>query len=68
MASHIVYQGSNPNGRKAVVRYNREYKEYIVSFHLKEKNLHHCDYYTDDFGDAVATAQLHLMPKENTNG
>ena len=68
MASRIVYSGSNPNGRKVVVRYNREYREYTVQFHLKEEYLHRCDYYTDDFGDAIATAQSHLILKENTNG
>ena len=60
MAARIVYQGSNPNGRKVVVRYHPECKEYVVQFTREYQHLHLCDYYTDNYDDAIATVQLHL--------
>lgn len=60
MAARMVYSGSNPNGRKAVVHYHSEYKEFVVQFTREYQHLHLCDYYTDNYEDAVAAAQAHL--------
>lgn len=60
MAARIVYSGSNPDGRKAIVRWNSEWQEYIVQFFLDGEYLSKADYYTADKADALATAQSHL--------
>ena len=60
MAARIIYSGSNPDGRKVIVRWNREWCEYIVQFHLKGEYLSLSDYYTSCKDDALATAQAHL--------
>ena len=60
MASRMVYSGSNPDGRKVIVRWNRDYKEYTVQFFIKDEYLSLADYYTDNHEDAILTACNHL--------
>lgn len=65
MSSRMVYSGSNPNGRKVIVRWNAEWCEYIVQFFLDGEYLSLCDYHTTDLQDAQHTAQCHLEGKYN---
>ena len=58
--ARIIYSGSNPDGRKVIVRWNNEWQEYIVQFFLNGEYLSLADYYTDNHEDAIATACSHL--------
>lgn len=55
MATKIIStMRQGDNGAK--IRYNSEYKEYIVQFFINDKWQTNADYYTDNKTDALTTA------------
>ena len=47
------------NGKSAVVRWNTDYKEFVVKFYVANVHQKDADYFTNNREDAVGTARLH---------
>lgn len=52
---------SNTN-RRAVVRYNDEWEEYVVTFYRDGVKQKKADYFTSDLDDAISTAEFFIKP------